>query len=79
MNIVFKKATLEDAEELLAVQRESFKEVSVSESIKISEALVNAGGKVDSMVIPNMGHEICTKIFESNELYKWIENNTIHY
>ncbi|WP_342455017.1 prolyl oligopeptidase family serine peptidase [Sedimentibacter acidaminivorans] len=51
------------------VHGELDKEVSVSESIKISEALVSAGGKVDLMVIPNMGHEICTKIFESNELY----------
>jgi predicted peptidase len=61
------------------VHGELDKEVSVSESIKISEALVNAGGKVELIVIPNMGHEICTKIFESNELYKWIENNTKHY
>lgn len=59
------------------VHGELDKEVSVGESVKIFEALVNAGGKADLTVIPNMGHEICTTIFESNELYKWIENNTI--
>ncbi len=38
------------------VHGELDEEVNVSESIKISEVLVNAGGKVDLMVIPNMGH-----------------------
>jgi predicted peptidase len=58
------------------VHGELDKEVNVSESIKIYETLVNVGGKVELNVIPNIGHEICTKIFENNELYKWIENNT---
>lgn len=58
------------------VHGELDKEVSVRESVEISEALVKAGGKVELMVIPNMGHEICTKIFECSELYKWIEKNT---
>ena len=61
------------------VHGELDKEVSVNESIEISEALVKAGGKVNLMIIPNMGHELCTKIFESKELYKWIINNTIQY
>ena len=58
------------------VHGELDKEVSVMESIEISEALVKVGGKVELKIIPNLGHELCTKIFESSELYKWIEKNT---
>lgn len=61
---------------LYIVHGELDKEVSVRESIEISESLIKAGGKVDLVIIPKAGHEICTKIFESNELYKWIEDNT---
>lgn len=58
------------------VHGKSDSEVNVKESIEISEALIKAGGQVELLILPNMGHEVCTKIFESNELYKWIENNT---
>lgn len=52
------------------------KEVNIIESLKISEALNKVGGKVNLTILPEVGHEICTKVFESNELYKWIEDNT---
>ncbi len=58
------------------VHGELDKEVNVMESIEISESLNKAGGKVNLIIIPEIGHEVCTKIFESNELYKWIEDNT---
>lgn len=58
------------------IHGESDTEVSVKESIEIAEALKKVGGNVELLIISNMGHEICTKIFESNELYNWIENNT---
>lgn len=58
------------------VHGELDKEVNVMESIEMSEALNKVGGKVKLTILPEVGHEVCTKIFESNELYKWIEDNT---
>lgn len=51
-------------------------EINVKESIEIADALNEVGGRVQLKIIPNMGHEACTKIFESDELYKWIKDNT---
>lgn len=50
-------------------------EVDVSESIKIAKALASAGGKVELNIVPKAGHELCTKIFEDSNLYKWIDSN----
>ncbi|MCM1988923.1 prolyl oligopeptidase family serine peptidase [Oceanirhabdus seepicola] len=50
--------------------------INVKESLEIADALKEVGGKVELVIIPDMGHEACTKIFESDELYKWIEENT---
>jgi predicted esterase len=52
------------------------KEVNIMESIRIPEALNKVGGKVSLRILPEVGHKVCTKIFESNELYKWIEDDT---
>lgn len=51
------------------------KEVNIMESIRIPEALNKVGGKGNLRILPEVGHEVCTKIFESNELYKWIEDD----
>ena len=51
-------------------------EVSVKESIEIAQALIQVGGKVNLTIVPNAGHELCTKIFGKDELYKWIIDNT---
>lgn len=58
------------------VHGELDKEVNIMESLEILEALNKVGGKVTLTILPEVGHEVCTKIFESNELYKWIEDNT---
>lgn len=58
------------------VHGEHDKEVDVMESIEIFEAINKEGGKAKLVIFPEVGHEICTKIFENNELYEWIEENT---
>ena len=57
------------------VHGEHDKEVDVMESIEISEAINKEGGKVKLVILPEAGHEICTKIFENDELYEWIKEN----
>lgn len=54
---------------------EKDKEVDVSESIRLAEALIKEGAYVKMNIVSNSGHELCTKIFEKNELYQWIINN----
>ncbi|MGG7076594.1 prolyl oligopeptidase family serine peptidase [Clostridium sardiniense] len=51
------------------------KEVDVSESLVIAEALTKVGANVKVDIDLNMGHELCTKIFEKNDIYEWMINN----
>lgn len=48
------------------------KEVLVEESIKAVNALKKAGGNVRLTIVEDAGHELCTTVFERNELYEWL-------
>lgn len=50
-------------------------EVNINESLEIYKALSEVNQNVTLKTYPNMGHELCTKIFEEEELYKWISKN----
>lgn len=46
--------------------------VPAEESIKAVNALKNAGGNVKLTLVEEVGHELCTKVFEREELYTWL-------
>lgn len=48
------------------------KEVPVEESRKIVTVLKDLGANVKYTEYPNAGHELCTTIFENDEVYKWL-------
>ncbi|WP_066494915.1 prolyl oligopeptidase family serine peptidase [Abyssisolibacter fermentans] len=48
------------------------KEVPVEESRKIVTVLKDLGANVKYTEYPNAGHELCTTIFENDEIYKWL-------
>lgn len=48
--------------------------VPAEESIKAVNALKNAGGNVKLTLVEDHGHELCTKVFEREELYTWLFN-----
>lgn len=52
-------------------------EVDIKESMEIAEELISIGGRVKLNIVANSGHELCTKIFEDESLYKWIVENTV--
>ena len=48
------------------------KEVSVEESVKAVKGLKEAGGDVRLTIVEDAGHELCTTVFERDELYEWL-------
>lgn len=48
------------------------KEVLAEESIKAVKALEEAGGNVRLTIVEDAGHELCTTVFERDELYEWL-------
>lgn len=51
---------------------EKDRSVDISESLVIADALKKEGADVTLDIVSDCGHELCTKIFEKEELYKWI-------
>jgi len=50
--------------------------VLVQESIKAVNALKEAGGNVKLTIVEDAGHELCTTVFERDELYEWLFNKS---